>query len=188
MAKIAWTKNQVTTEREFPRFRRYVIFSRFMKYVRIGNPDECWEWLGTKDDDGYGRFYWSERDVNSAPVASYELFVGKRRKLCVCHSCDNPGCVNPRHLWLGTRRQNSQDMVMKGRAPKNYGDRNPRALLTNEQAEEVRELYATGNYKQKELAERFGVSRQAISAIVTQVRYKNRSKSGGNLLKFGGDK
>lgn len=93
---------------------------RFWKLVKSGNPDECWEWQGSKGKGGYGRFNKYNRLKNSHIYAhkfSYELHNGPVPDgLLVLHKCDNPGCVNPNHLWLGTYRDNCLDMINKGRA------------------------------------------------------------------------
>ena len=82
----------------------------------------CWEWAGTKDDRGYGIIRKSQgaRDSSKRLAAhrwSYEIHKGEiPYGMLVCHSCDNPPCVNPDHLWLGTHKDNAQDMISKGRA------------------------------------------------------------------------
>lgn len=85
---------------------------------KIKYPDkieDCWEWLGGKDWDGYGMFWCINRNVRAARY-SYELFIGKIPKgHFACHNCDNPGCVNPTHLFIGTPKDNTQDMIRKGR-------------------------------------------------------------------------
>lgn len=92
---------------------------RFLSKIKIDN--ECWYWMASKVGQGYGAcsFY---RDSRAHRV-SFRLFRGKIPKsLCVCHSCDNPSCVNPKHLWLGTTQENTEDRYKKGRSAS--GDRN----------------------------------------------------------------
>jgi hypothetical protein len=87
---------------------------RFWSKVDIKSADECWEWLSSKTSFGHGRFI-SENDI-TAHRFSWILFNGAIPDgLCVCHTCDNPGCVNPNHLWVGTKTDNNRDMTAKGR-------------------------------------------------------------------------
>lgn len=76
----------------------------------------CWEWKRATNNIGYGMFRWATGIMRTAHRVSYELFKGPIPKgLVVCHTCDNPKCVNPDHLWLGTMKDNHTDMVNKGR-------------------------------------------------------------------------
>jgi hypothetical protein len=85
----------------------------FWEYVQ--KTDGCWHWLGGKDGKGYGA-YWDGFKVWIASRYSYTLAYGEIPKgLCVLHSCDNRSCVNPSHLWLGTRTDNANDRDRKGR-------------------------------------------------------------------------
>jgi hypothetical protein len=89
--------------------------TRFWAKVKLGSPNECWEWQGGSYANGYGSFRLGGPNTG-AHRASWILSHGDiPNGLHVCHKCDNPKCVNPAHLWLGTIRQNYDDMVAKGR-------------------------------------------------------------------------
>lgn len=87
----------------------------FWSKVQKGGPDECWIWTGSKTPSGYGQLRIRQRAC-VAHRFSYELNIGPvPNSLFVCHRCDNPGCVNPGHLFLGNQQDNVADMVRKGR-------------------------------------------------------------------------
>ncbi len=90
---------------------------RFMKYVF--KSDDCWLWIGGRNRSGYGKFSMNSKLI-AASRASYILFKGPITSgKYVCHTCDNPPCVNPGHLWEGTASENQLDSVKKGRRKKN---------------------------------------------------------------------
>lgn len=89
------------------------VFERFFLLVQYS--DDCWNWTGYKTEKGYGKFGINYR-AHLAHRLSYEYFIEPIPKgLFVCHHCDNPSCVNPFHLFVGTNRDNMIDMYAKGR-------------------------------------------------------------------------
>lgn len=129
------------------------IEERFWEKVAKG--EGCWEWQGRRTKPGYGRF-WPQGLKGPAVQAhriAWELVNGPiPAGLYVCHSCDNPPCVRPDHLWLGTNRENQLDAVAKGRG--NAGERNNKARISTADAEAIRaSTEATGA-----LAIRYGIS------------------------------
>jgi hypothetical protein len=91
------------------------LLERLLDRVVINEVTDCWEYQGGKNNIGYGMIR-DEKKMRTTHRVSYEEHVGKiPPRMCVCHTCDNPICCNPNHLWLGTLKQNSHDMYKKGR-------------------------------------------------------------------------
>ena len=90
------------------------IAERFWSQANKGEPSECWEWQGNRDHEGYGRFIVKHHQYRAHRIA-LELTTGKpvAKDLLVCHTCDNPPCVNPEHLYIGDHRENMMDYVLK---------------------------------------------------------------------------
>ena len=132
---------------------RKPIEERFWKFVN--KTDSCWEWTGSCDR--YGIILYNQRPAKAHRV-SYIIHNGPIPKgKCVCHTCDNPKCVNPEHLFLGTQLQNMHDMYRKGR-----GRKNTDKCLTKKQVEKLRRLKRRGKTI-KELASIFDVSVSTIN-------------------------
>lgn len=116
----------------------------------------CWLWTGALKPEGYGTFNFQKKWYRAHRLA-WELEIGPIPDgLCVLHKCDVPSCVNPDHLFLGTKADNTADMCRKGR---HVGNRK----LTWEQVAEIR----ASSEPQQSLADRFGVSQPAVSAVRT---------------------
>ena len=127
----------------------------------------CWEWSGSRNPKGYGTAQFRGRGMNAHRV-SYLAFMGPIGPgLCVCHVCDNPGCVNPEHLWLGTYKENWHDCRAKGR--ETSGERNGRSKLTHDDILRMRLMYALNpDRTQQVIASLFGVSRSCVCKIVNR--------------------
>lgn len=141
----------------------------------------CWLWIGSGNIHGYGQIHRNRRLVG-AHRASWELYRGPiPNGLCVCHRCDTPPCVNPQHLFLGTKSDNTVDMYAKGRGhiPIAIGVLNGRAKLTPEQVTEIRALAPV--VSQRRLAVRFGVARTTIQWIQNGAHWRSVPKKASNL-------
>jgi hypothetical protein len=137
--------------------------ARFWKYVHKGLPRQCWEWQSTRNRSGYGKF-WLNGRTDIAHRVSYRLHNGSIPSgLQVRHTCDNPPCVNPSHLLIGTGKENARDAVDRDRYRRGSG--NGRAKLTEQQVAEIRERRAAGE-TQVSIAQDFGVSKSAIQWIL----------------------
>lgn len=147
------------------------LLDRFLKYVKTKDlKNDCWEWTGNVGHFGYGRMGYRMKTY-LAPRLSVFLFHRKDPgKLFVCHKCDNPKCVNPNHLFLGTQKQNMEDCHAKGRTA--GGERNGMAKLNEQQAREIKKLLKTG-MTHKEIGLRYGVSRSNVGAIANGKRWGN---------------
>lgn len=130
----------------------------------------CWEVISHKKHcRGYPAVYYKKRQVQISRV-SWELHNGEiHNGLCVLHKCDNRKCINPEHLFLGTKGDNARDMVQKGRSLK--GERHPQTKFTDVEIEYIRTN--PDNLRQADLANKFDVQRDVIHKIVRGISWKH---------------
>lgn len=143
---------------------------RIMKNINC-DENNCWNWQLRIDDSGYGYATYRRSPMRTHRL-SWIVFKGEIPKgKCVCHSCDNRKCCNPNHLFIGSNKENSEDMKEKGRQVK--GSKSPFSKLNENQVLEIRKLYETGNFTQLFLGEKFGVRQTKISEIVNRKTWKH---------------
>ena len=147
-------------------------------WSRVAKTDSCWLWTGAKAPLGYGQLPLRFRPLYTAHRLSWEINIGPiPRGMFVCHNCpggDNPSCVNPAHLFLGTHAENMKDMAQKGRAKSGgvYGEGSGRAKLTEQQVLEILGRCGTGESHGR-IAQDYGVTRSSITLINTRKNWKH---------------
>lgn len=131
----------------------------------------CWEWGAGRFPQGYGAFGYQGK-TRRAHMISWMIAKGPiPTGMFVCHTCDNPPCVRPSHLFLGTPKQNLEDMVAKGRSL--TGTRNPACKLTPRIVRVIRALYRTGLFSAPALGRMFGVGYPAIQFVINRTHWKH---------------
>lgn len=133
----------------------------------------CWKWSGYLDKNGRGRLLRNNIKDNHilAHRLSYLLFYGPiPDNLKVCHKCDNPSCVNPEHLFLGTQTDNIKDCVYKQRH--SFGERNGRVKLKERDVRMIVYMWRTKEFTQREIADIYNISRCSVKDIVNRRRWK----------------
>lgn len=132
---------------------------RFWRKIRK-TENGCWEWQGSRWDNGYGRFMVGKKRRKTHRIA----FLLENGFLpadgVICHKCDNPPCCNPDHLWAGSNLDNTNDMIIKER--QTHGERNGRSILTDETVKFIRDNPVRGREANKRLADIYGCSINSI--------------------------
>jgi hypothetical protein len=151
---------------------RLSTLQRLLGFIESYEPDtdSCIKWIRYKNPAGYGQL----RVENVAWLAHRYVYTQLHGNippgLVIMHTCDNPACVNPRHLQLGTHGQNVRDKEAKGRG--NAGERNGQAKLSQDEITRIRDLHATGEYSFAELGRIYEVHRSCIFKIVNKLHWK----------------
>lgn len=139
-------------------------------WVKADKSGDCWEWTGTKMKSGYGRLAVARCVMHLAHRVAWEL--ANRRavpeNLRVLHECDNPSCVNPDHLFVGTAKDNTQDMLRKMRHA--HGERHGQATLTAEIVLEARRLFVDG-MTVAAIGRKLGLRHGTVSKVVHRQRW-----------------
>ena len=186
----------VLTERDVERF--------YSKAVKSSGENSCWSWNGNIDKKGYPEFrfchYGKSGKYRANRVSFFIHYNEDPGTALVCHTCDNPKCVNPKHLFLGTHKDNYADMANKGRnikgdlhwtkkqpekvrrgadcnlvelAKKRRGELNPKSKLTESAVKSIRQMYAAGLADQRDLARKFNISQASVWAVVNKITWKH---------------
>lgn len=138
--------------------RTGTVEERFLRNVIKGeNENDCWGWKGYKDTNGYPQLSDKGKEKMGSRI-SYTIFNGGiGEDLCVCHSCDNPICTNPKHLWLGTHLENMRDRDLKGRRKTKIN-----LIIANK----IREEYKQGLYTYNTIADKYGIKQGTVGDIL----------------------
>lgn len=138
-------------------------------WSKVKKTSSCWIWTAGLFPNGYGSISINDKTFKVSRIV-YELAFGKfDKKLLVLHKCDNKKCVNPKHLFIGTHKNNMEDMTRKGR--QNKGEDRPQSKLKKSQVLFIRKNYS--KYSQQELANKFKVSRRLIHNIINLKAWKH---------------
>ncbi len=141
-------------------------------WAKVDKSGICWEWTAAKSPVGYGLYGSGAFGERLAHRESWRICHGNLPDgMHVLHRCDNPSCVNPNHLFLGKHADNMLDMKKKSRR-KNIcaGEKNGRAKLNYEKAQEIRKVYSQGR-SQQSIADQYGISQQQISKVVRNITF-----------------
>ena len=144
---------------------------KYLNKVLVVNPKLCWDWQGRLDDGGYGSMTLRGSTILVHRIA-WIIDNGEIPKgMNILHKCDNPKCVNPDHLFLGTHFDNMRDMAAKGRAPKRPGSKNPNSKLNESKVREIKNLLANGKTR-KYVSTTFEVSLSTIDRIINKKSWR----------------
>jgi hypothetical protein len=181
MADLKSSIVPTVVERQIPLHKRGIKnhSEDIWRFIQKGEPDECWLWLGSRLKNGYGRFRLSGKTRLAHRVVYLITFGECPDDLLVCHTCDNPPCCNPNHLFLGTNADNQRDCTEKGRQAnvlKNgkhtkpeatpRGERHGRAKIKDCDIPRIFELRKQG-MTHRQIAKVFGVYETCIGKILS---------------------
>lgn len=144
---------------------------RFWFKVNRKNDDDCWEWKAATIK-GYGQIKIKTKNRLAHRIA-WELTNGIIPEgLCVCHHCDNPACVNPKHLFLGTIDDNNKDKMIKGRATGLKAEKSPNAKLSWNKVREIRNKFLLGSFTMRELSREYGIAFTTLRDVLNNKTWK----------------
>ena len=146
------------------------LWQRVLNHARQNTATGCLEWFGSKSGDGYGRMGIGNRKSDGPHRVSWQHWNGPIPEgMCVCHRCDNPSCAEPSHLFLGTKKDNSVDMVKKNRSAKR--EQNGRSKLKTKDVILIRSLVGTRSLRS--IAREYGVHHVTIMDAISGVNWNS---------------
>ena len=172
----------------YPKYNAKDLERFWAKTDKSNGEDACWVWIAGRTTRGYGTIYWLGTSHLSSRIA-YEITYGAIPDgQCVLHKCDNPPCVNPKHLFLGTRQDNLADMRTKGREKHAVGTENgaytcPEKVrrgtaitlskLDDDKVRDIRNQYDKGDTSYDKLAKQYSVSKQVIASVIHRKTWRH---------------
>jgi len=148
---------------------RNKILNRFLSKINQQTSTGCWEWIAGKHKFGYGMFWVNGKTIPAHRVA-YKLFIGDiPESLSVLHKCDNPTCVNPEHLFLGTQMDNMKDMNSKGRRKSICGEQLPQTKINSDIVLDIRKKAQS----QRNYATQYNISQSTVGEIQRNLIWKH---------------
>lgn len=148
-----------------------LVIERF--FAKVKKTDSCWIWTGKRNNYNYGVSFIDKVEYGSHRISwMIHNHVILSSIDYVCHSCDNPPCVNPAHLWLGNAQKNCDDKIEKGRSNYAFGNRIALAKLDPKKVQKIRKMFETGNYSKRALGRIFGVSHTVICGVIKGTIWK----------------
>jgi len=155
--------------RKIPVDEEYLI-----NHIKVNKKTNCWNWIGFKDKDGYGKIRQGRFEKEQrAHRISYIIFKEDfDRSLIVCHKCDNPSCINPDHLFIGTHSINHRDMQSKNRSNYAIGERHGRSILKKEDVLTIKKM-RHDNISVKKISKKFGISISYIYELLRNEKWSH---------------
>ena len=154
------------------------LITRFWNKVNKNGPiikselGPCWIWYAHTDDDGYGVFWYQNKNRRAHRVSLYFEGILIPDDLLVLHKCDNPPCVRHDHLFVGSNEENMRDMTEKKRSAPQHGEFNPQSKLKEKDVIEMKRLYKIG-FSQDDIAIEFNVARTCVSRVINGKRWSH---------------
>lgn len=147
-------------------------------WLRVKKSKSCWEWQGRVGKLGYARIRRTDRSRVFVHRLSYEMHHGPVPEgLLVLHTCDNRRCVNPKHLYVGTHQDNTDDMFRRGRANKAQGERHGNAKLSDAEARRLVDMFRAGEATVAQLAVRYNLHPVHVDGVIKGRRRKHLHQS-----------